>query len=74
MPVNEQGEWINPPENPFPKDDIERGYSECACGHGVSLNQAGDDAEMYLCSMCRRDVADAKDFFKFQEGARILSK
>lgn len=74
MPINEKGEWINPPENPFPKDELERGYSECACGHGISLHQAGYDAEMYLCGMCKREVADAVDFFKFQDGIRAMSK
>lgn len=74
MPINSKGEWINPPENPFPVSEQEQGYSVCACGHGVSLHQSGYDVKMYPCTMCKREVADSVDFFKFQDGLRALSK
>ncbi|MBA3755584.1 MAG: hypothetical protein H0X02_04870 [Nitrosomonas sp.] len=70
MPFNDKKQWVNPPENPFDIQDQDRGFSECNCGEGVHLHQAGYDAQMKLCGMCKSEVADADDFFSQQPEAR----
>ncbi len=55
-------------------EDIENGYSICNCGHGVLLLQAGTEIDLHMCAMCKCDVADPDEFFKFQDGMRAMSK
>lgn len=73
MPANEKGEWTNPFDSHQERNEY-IGYKVCSCKEGVELLQAGYDVQMYLCSTCKREVADAADFFKYQDGVRAMSK
>ena len=55
-------------------NDEEIGHKLCSCGDGVELFQAGYDVKMHICSLCKREVADAAEFFKFQDGVKVMSK
>lgn len=55
-------------------EDLERGYSECKCGHGIHLLNAGFECDLSMCMQCCELVADKTEFFKFQTGTEILSK
>lgn len=44
-------------------DELERGYSECNCGHGILLHQSGYDVATSMCTQCLKHVADRDDFF-----------
>ena len=67
MPFNDKKEWINPDDSYKERDEY-IGYSECVCGKGVHLYQAGFDADMFFCGECDCDVADRDDFFKYEAG------
>ena len=67
MPFNHKKEWINPDDSYKERDEY-IGYSECVCGKGVHLYQAGFDADMFFCGECDCDVADRDDFFKYEAG------
>jgi len=55
--------------------DLYKGYTRCQmCANGVHLNQAGFDVPMYICSLCKCDVADKDDFFNVNLDVEILSK
>lgn len=73
MPFNEKNEWINPEDSHKERDEYV-GYRVCSFGDGVELLQAGYDVNMHFCSLCKREVADSDDFFKFQNGVEVLSK
>lgn len=55
-------------------EDIEKGYSICDCGAGIFLLQAGTEADLHMCSMCKSMVADRDEFFKFEDGVNAISK
>lgn len=56
-------------------EELERGFSECGiCNQCLHMNQAGHDAEMHMCSICKQMVVDRAEFFKFQDGVVILGK
>lgn len=44
-------------------EELERGYSECNCGHGILLHQAGYDVATSMCTQCLKHVADRDEFF-----------
>jgi hypothetical protein len=48
---------------PFNDREMERGYGLCDCGKGVHLLQAGTEAKLYMCAMCKIPVADRDTFF-----------
>lgn len=73
MPMNEKGEWTNPEDSQKEADDY-KGYSECRCGKGVHLRQAGFEVDLHRCATCKSEVADAEEFFTFQYAVRVMSK
>lgn len=44
-------------------NELELGYSECNCGHGILLHQAGYDVSTSACVQCGEHVADRDEFF-----------
>lgn len=45
------------------QEQLEKGFKECECGHGVELLQAGFEIELHSCATCCRMVADRDEFF-----------
>lgn len=45
------------------QEQLEKGFEECECGHGVELLQAGFEIELHSCATCCRMVADRDEFF-----------
>lgn len=52
--------------------ELERGYSLCDCG-AVHLHQAGYEAKLHCCSLCKQWICDADEFFN-ADAVEILSK
>ena len=46
---------------------------ECHCGQ-IELLEAGTECNVHLCQLCGKWVADAAEYYKFNEGAAALSK
>lgn len=72
MPFNEKGEWVNVEDSHKERDEY-IGYRVCSCKDGVELLQAGFEVETHICSLCKREVADASEFF-MNDGVEMLSK
>lgn len=73
MPMSEKGEWINPEDSHKERDEYV-GHTVCHCNQGVHLHQAGYEVTLHMCAMCKSMVADKTEFFKFQDGMKVLSK
>lgn len=48
-------------------------HIECHCGK-IELLEAGTETNVHFCQLCGKWVADAEEYFKFNEGAQALSK
>lgn len=58
-------------ENPTVQE-LQKGYSECKCGSGIELLQAGFEVPVYHCKKCDKMMASKEDFFNVP--VEILSK
>ncbi len=74
MPFNDKNQWVNPPIEMYPKDELDRGYSVCYCKEGVHLHQAGYEVELHMCSLCASEVANVEDFLTAEECEKLRPK
>lgn len=44
-------------------EEVQKGYRECKCGHGIELLQAGFEVKLYPCRKCQKEVAARDEFF-----------
>ena len=44
------------------KQKEKTGHTLCECGEGVHLHEAGYEADLHMCAVCRCMVADPVDF------------
>ena len=58
-------------ENPTVQE-LQQGYSECKCGSGIELLQAGFEVSVYHCKKCDKMMASKEEFFSV--AAEVFSK